>query len=140
MWGKALKTSKMTTQKTIVGLCLAVVAGVFVVVFIVHTQNIFRSSYEPQQETTPTLTQNQQQQSTAGVQQQPNSDTTQETSYYYTSSYGPYSEFYYPEQCSRFAYRVPPMFKKKFVFLEALHATYPGKTLDPDCLYLVRGD
>ena len=107
----------MTLQKITIGLCLSVVVGVLVVVFIVNTENTARPSYE--------------------LPQQPTAGSTQET-YYYTSTYGPYSEFYYPEQCTRFAYRVPPMFRKKFAFLEALHATYPGKTLDPDCLYLVR--
>ena len=119
----------MTLQKAIIGLYVAAVAGV-VVVFMVHTQNTFRSSYDPQQETTAALTQNQQNQQTIADAPQ------EEETYYYTSRFGPYSEFYYPEQCSRFAYRVPPMFRKKFAFLEALHATYPNKTLDPDCLYL----
>lgn len=114
------------THKIIIGFCVCFAVGAYLVAVVITTQGTF-----------------QQQESTAATQQQAEQSNQPKTnplasSTYYTSSYGAYSQFYYPEQCSRFAYRIPPMFRKQFDSLEALQATYSGRTLDPDCLYLVR--
>ena len=134
--------SNMTTYKTIVGVCLAlIIGGIPATMLIVNTQ------VPLSQEQTKTLGQNQpkaisnkQHQPTATTPNILSASTTPRapdftaSAYYYTARYGEYSEFYYPEQCTRFTYRIPPMFRKTFSSLDALLATYPNKELDPDCL------
>ena len=60
-----------------------------------------------------------------------NQTTTQTTGKYYTSSYGT-AIYYYPENCSAWK-GLTPKYLKVFDSIEALLASFPDRTLSPQC-------